>query len=244
MTSRRTQHPLSEFRCPVRTPTATRSMTGRQRARSANRRPRDWRPAPPRRAQFIPWQRENRSGQQPRLGGSGASGPQPRFTPGTQPAEGERVPGPGGYAPSVAPQPPATPWLPPPSDLSRPPAIDRPRQAQAIEHPSPAWAIGPPRPERAIIGDEIRIPIVWCEFGECIHGTRTPRRWASATCADGRTRPAGATTRSGGSPVPPACSASPGGRSAARLSPRRRKRARPRSGRPARSLRMMKSGGN
>jgi hypothetical protein len=69
-----------------------------------------------------------------------------------------------------------TPW--------QPPALDRPQQAQATERPSPARAVEPPspvlgierpRPEpatarspRAVIGDEIRIPILWCEFGRCI----------------------------------------------------------------------------
>jgi len=135
--------------------------------------PADWEPAPPRRSHFIPRPRENRSGQQPGPGGAAAPGPQPRFIPLQQPAGDGRVPGLDGYAAAVGPLPPATPWM--------PPAIDRPQQAQvqvqAIERPSPVRAIErPPQeragerrpPLRAVIGDEIRIPIMWCEFGRCI----------------------------------------------------------------------------
>jgi hypothetical protein len=56
--------------------------------------------------------------------------------------------------------------------------MDRPGQAaQATERPAPAPAVEFPRPEpaserspaeRSFIGDEIRIPILWCEFGRCI----------------------------------------------------------------------------
>jgi hypothetical protein len=64
------------------------------------------------------------------------------------------------------PLPPVTPWQPPAID--RPQAIDQPQLAQAIEAPAPARASEGHRPERSIIGDEIRIPILWCEFGQCI----------------------------------------------------------------------------
>jgi hypothetical protein len=131
--------------------------------------PADWQPAPPRRYHFIPRPREDRSGQQPGLDGAAAPGPQPRFIPLQQPAGDGLVPGPGGYAAAIGPLPPAPPW--------RPPTLDRPQQGQAIERPSPVRALERPQQEqaserrqplRAVIGDEIRIPILWCEFGRCI----------------------------------------------------------------------------
>ena len=118
--------------------------------------PPDWQPAPPRRTHFIPRPRENRSGQQP------------RFIPRQEPDGDGWVPGPDGYTAAFAPPPPATQWQPPAIDRPQSPAIDQPWHAQAIEPPSPAGAIERARSERAIIGDEIRIPILWCQFGQCI----------------------------------------------------------------------------
>jgi hypothetical protein len=50
-----------------------------------------------------------------------------------------------------------------------------PRQAEPSSGPAPArqptaWhpVRGHVRPERPIIGDELRIPIMWCQFGTCI----------------------------------------------------------------------------
>src|SRR5690348_1669794 len=82
--------------------------------------PADWRPPPPR-SHFIPRPRENRSAQQPRLGGSALLEPQPRFVPRPN---GHAPAAPAPTAPPAAPLPPVTPW--------QPPAIDRPGQtAQA-----------------------------------------------------------------------------------------------------------------
>lgn len=62
-----------------------------------------------------------------------------------------------------------------------PPAYLMPPQAHFLPAPQPAApgrAAAPPprrvpamrqwRPMRAIIGDECRVPILWCEFGRCI----------------------------------------------------------------------------
>jgi hypothetical protein len=68
--------------------------------------------------------------------------PRPEFIPPPRPIGDGPVPSARGSAASVPPPPPPTPW--------RPPAPER------------------PRPQRAVIGDEIRIPILWCEFGQCI----------------------------------------------------------------------------
>ena len=60
--------------------------------------------------------------------------------------------------------------------LPAPPVLPAPRAA--APEPPPARAAAPPprrvpamrrwRPMRAIIGDECRVPILWCEFGRCI----------------------------------------------------------------------------
>lgn len=69
----------------------------------------------------------------------------------------------------------------PPVDVTPPPAprfLPRPRSAAPGQARTGAAAPAPPakrppamrrwRPMRAIIGDEIRTPILWCEFGGCI----------------------------------------------------------------------------
>jgi hypothetical protein len=73
--------------------------------------------------------------------------PTPRFTPRPQPATDAARP--------------ARPTFTPARDEGRTPArgAERPRRRPAV-HRAPA--------ERAVIGDEIRIPIMWCEFGSCI----------------------------------------------------------------------------
>jgi hypothetical protein len=77
----------------------------------------------------------------------------PRFTPRHDPAS-------AGYDPAAdAPAPP----LP-----QRPPARPAPPAGWAPVPPPPAVPRGVrPEPVRAVIGDEIRIPFIWCEFGTC-----------------------------------------------------------------------------
>jgi hypothetical protein len=77
----------------------------------------------------------------------------PRFTPRHDPAS-------AGYDPAAdAPAPP----LP-----QRPPARPAPPAGWAPVPPPPAVSRGVrPEPVRAVIGDEIRIPFIWCEFGTC-----------------------------------------------------------------------------
>jgi hypothetical protein len=77
----------------------------------------------------------------------------PRFTPRHDPAS-------AGYEPAAdAPAPP----LP-----RRPPARPAPPAGWAPVPPPPAVPRGArPEPVRAVIGDEIRIPFIWCEFGTC-----------------------------------------------------------------------------
>lgn len=73
--------------------------------------------------------------------------PVPRFTRRPQPAPDAARPARPTFTPANAP--------------ARDPAKDeeRPPRRPAV-HRAPA--------ERAVIGDEIRIPIMWCEFGSCI----------------------------------------------------------------------------
>ena len=173
--------------------------------------PADWQPAPPRRYHFIPRPREDRSGQQPGLDGAAAPGPQPRFIPLQQPAGDGLVPGPGGYAAAIGPLPPALPW--------RPPASHRPQQGlgQAIERPSPVRALdasaagrGQRAPAAAARRHRRRDPdpdsvVRVRPVHRAVHARRRARR-ARPARAGVRGR-AGATTRYGGSPVPPAYSA-------------------------------------
>jgi hypothetical protein len=68
----------------------------------------------------------------------------------------------------------------PPQDLTPPPPSRfRPRRQPTAQVQAPAGAASPPparpqpamrrwRPMRAILGDELRTPILWCEFGSCI----------------------------------------------------------------------------
>ena len=66
----------------------------------------------------------------------------------------------------------------PPVDLAPQPLPLLPRRPAASRQEPAATAPPPPprrppamrrwRPMRAIIGDEIRVPVLWCEFGACI----------------------------------------------------------------------------
>lgn len=77
----------------------------------------------------------------------------PRFTPRHDPASAGDDPA------ADAPAPP----LP-----QRPPARPAPPAGWAPVPPPPAVSQGArPEPVRAVIGDEIRIPFIWCEFGTC-----------------------------------------------------------------------------
>ena len=71
----------------------------------------------------------------------------------------------------------------PSADLLPPPRPRFPRRWPAAPGQAPAGAASPPpgqrpairppamrrwRPMRAVIGDEFRVPVLWCEFGSCI----------------------------------------------------------------------------
>ena len=77
----------------------------------------------------------------------------PRFTPRRRPAADPARPAPKAGPPAVD-QPGAE--QPPPSPVRR----DRRQLRRPAGHRAPGV--------RAVIGDEIRIPIMWCEFGPCI----------------------------------------------------------------------------
>jgi hypothetical protein len=95
------------------------------------------------------------------------SGPlrMPRFTPRQPPAQ-DGAPPISGPAPAR----PAAPSGPAPSSPAPPPPPPPPHAAGVApaRHASrrPSWRPDPS--VRAIIGDEIRIPIMWCQFGTCI----------------------------------------------------------------------------
>jgi hypothetical protein len=62
---------------------------------------------------------------------------------------------------------PASPDYDPGADAPAPPLPQRPHARPALPAP-PAVSWGQrPQPVRAVIGDEIRIPFIWCEFGTC-----------------------------------------------------------------------------
>jgi hypothetical protein len=95
--------------------------------------------------------------------------PQPRFTPRPPPFPRSRllpppVPGP---RPRFTPHPQVTPQ---PQAPPRPRFIPRPDHPATRPAPAPARPAGwrHERPGRSVIGDELRIPIMWCEFGSCI----------------------------------------------------------------------------
>lgn len=110
-----------------------------------------WHQAPAPRPTFAPRPQANRQGEHTARAGSGATAP-------ASPAPGARQ----------AHQRPAPPTPPP---AAPPPAAPQGQQ-RAPEAMRPP-ALRPPalrrwRPLRAIIGDEVRRPILWCEFGTCI----------------------------------------------------------------------------
>jgi hypothetical protein len=55
-----------------------------------------------------------------------------------------------------------------PDGMRRDPAGGTEPSGPPPSAPAPAPALLRWRPRRAIIGDEIRVPILWCEFGKCI----------------------------------------------------------------------------
>lgn len=71
--------------------------------------------------------------------------------------------------------PPADPAPRPPRFLARRPAAPgHPRAATEPPPPGRPPAMRQWRPMRAIIGDEIRAPVLWCEFGACIARYTSP----------------------------------------------------------------------
>lgn len=93
--------------------------------------------------------------------------PRPRFIPRPEPAPRP----PAGPAPRFIPRPPqSVPWLPPAlpaaGPASLPAAQSQPAQSQPA-HVQPAPARYRPRVP-AIIGNELRIPVLWCDFGSCV----------------------------------------------------------------------------
>ena len=89
------------------------------------------------------------------------AGPAPRFIP--RPSAGE--------APRFIPRPPQSlPWLPPALPAAGPASLP----AAPAQSPQAPPAPVQPAPVRyrvlvpAIIGNELRIPVLWCEFGSCI----------------------------------------------------------------------------
>jgi hypothetical protein len=86
----------------------------------------------------------------------------PRFTPALPAAQADASPA----APAAA-----RPEAPAPSrrrPIPLPAGQPAPSAKRAPEPPPPAvsWE-GRPQPVRAVIGDEIRVPFIWCEFGTC-----------------------------------------------------------------------------
>ncbi len=54
-----------------------------------------------------------------------------------------------------------------PAELAAPAeCAEHPAPAECAEHPAPAECAG--ATVRAVIGDELRMPIMWCELGSCI----------------------------------------------------------------------------
>ena len=94
----------------------------------------------------------------------------------------------------------------PPYDSTRPEVSARPATSAAPARPAtsaapawpatsaaPAWPAGPPGASvRAVIGDQLRIPIMWCEMGCCISWFSDP---AALGEGDARARAIGADWR-------------------------------------------------
>jgi len=100
----------------------------------------------------------------------------PRFSPRHDPASPDYAQAADAPAPPLPRRPPARPALPaapagaPPAALppGRHGAPGAPPAGRAPLPPPPAVSWGQrPQPVRAVIGDEIRIPFIWCEFGTC-----------------------------------------------------------------------------
>lgn len=107
--------------------------------------------------------------------------PRPRFTPHPPPVPRSHPVPPPVFGPQTAPAPQSAPH---PQFAPRPrftphswpsqgqPVTQGPRPvhgpARQAARPAPARQRPPRRPGRSVIGDELRIPIMWCEFGTCI----------------------------------------------------------------------------
>lgn len=97
----------------------------------------------------------------------------PRFTPRHDPASAGYDPAANAPAPPFGGQPAGLPARRPPVSPAtlppdRPGAHAAPPAGWAPVPPPPAVSRGArPEPVRAVIGDEIRIPFIWCEFGTC-----------------------------------------------------------------------------
>lgn len=100
----------------------------------------------------------------------------PRFSPRQDPASPHYDPAADATAPPLPQRPHARPALPagpagaPPAALppGRHGAPAAPPAGRAPVPPPPAVSWGHrPEPVRAVIGDEMRIPFIWCEFGTC-----------------------------------------------------------------------------
>ena len=106
-----------------------------------------------------------------------AEGPQtgpmrrmPRFTPALPAAQADASPAAPAAARPEAPAPSGRRPVPLPADQPAGLPVRRPPvpAGRAPEAPPPAVSRdGRPQPVRAVIGDEIRIPFIWCEFGTC-----------------------------------------------------------------------------
>ncbi len=103
--------------------------------------------------------------------------PRPRFVP--RPEHATRPS--AGLVPRFIPRPPQPlPWLPPalpaagPASLPAAPAQPPPAPPAHAQPPPAPPAHAQPAPARyrvlvpAIIGNELRIPVLWCDFGSCV----------------------------------------------------------------------------
>ena len=100
----------------------------------------------------------------------------PRFSPRHDPASPDYDPAADAPAPPLPQRPHVRPALPagpagaPPAALPpgrhSPPAAPPAGRATVPPPPAVSWGVRP-QPVRAVIGDAMRIPFIWCEFGSC-----------------------------------------------------------------------------
>ena len=117
---------------------------------------------PPPQSQFLPRRQTASPARTPE--GATPPPPQSQFLPRRRPASPGRTPA------GATPPPPPTPLppMPPPAMRRRPASPGRtPAGATPPPPPMPPPAMRQWRPMRAIIGDEFRKPVLWCEFGSC-----------------------------------------------------------------------------